>query len=89
MYIHEAVEKALKNNGLIYRKSERNPEGRSDRGRFAMIKPTNGYDACRILVFVCGELDSAIRRWNPSADDLMADDWCCEVYEKREVIGDE
>ena len=54
-----------------------------------MIKPTNGYDACRILVFVCGELDSAIRRWNPSADDLMADDWCCEVYEKREVIGDE
>ena len=42
MYIHEAVEKAVKENGKIIRSSARRPE--SD--IYSEITPTNSYDAC-------------------------------------------
>lgn len=41
MYIHEAVEKAVKENGKIIRSSARRPE--SD--IYSEITPTNSYDA--------------------------------------------
>lgn len=47
MFIHEAVKKALKIDGVIYRKSAR-PEGEATYGA---IKPTNSYDSCIVIVF--------------------------------------
>lgn len=44
MYIHKAVKRALKIDGVIYRKSEREPIGKYKRSCFTMIKPSNGYE---------------------------------------------
>ena len=44
MYIHEAVKRALEIDGVIYRKSEREPIGVYKRSCFTMIKPSNGYE---------------------------------------------
>lgn len=71
MHIHEAVKKAMKENGLIIRTSAREP--RSD--IYGAVRPTNSYDACRLIVMKKGKADRACRCWNPTADDLMADDW--------------
>ena len=71
MYIHEAVEKAVKENGKIIRSSARRPE--SD--IYSEITPTNSYDACLITVLHDGKPRKTAGRWNPTADDLMADDW--------------
>lgn len=51
MYIHEAVEKAVKENGKIIRSSARRPE--SD--IYSEITPTNSYDACLITVLHDGK----------------------------------
>ena len=37
MYIHEAVKRALEIDGVIYRKSEREPIGEYERSCFTMI----------------------------------------------------
>ena len=71
MYIHEAVEKAVKENGRITRSSARRPE--SD--IYSEITPTNSYDTCLITVLNNGKPRKTAGRWNPTADDLMADDW--------------
>lgn len=71
MYIHEAVRKAVEENGRIIRSSGRGPE--SD--IYSVITPTNSYDTCLITVFHNGKPRRTAGRWNPSADDLMADDW--------------
>lgn len=71
MRIHEAVKKALEEDALIIRTSARGPE--SD--IYSAIKPTNSYDTCRLIVIRDGEPKRACRWWNPTADDLMADDW--------------
>lgn len=73
MYIHEAVKKALKNNGLIYRSSI----NREEQDRYAVIKPTNSYEACMLIVCVDGKTERSTRAWNPTADDLASDDWEC------------
>lgn len=71
MYIHEAVREAMRDNALIIRTSAR--ETKSD--IYSAIRPTNSYDTC-LLVMMKGErIDRACRWWNPTADDLMADDW--------------
>ncbi len=75
MNIQEAVKKALKTDGVIYRKSVR-PEGEATYGA---IKPTNSYDSCRLLVFRRGVPQRSCRAWNPTADDLIADDWEIEL----------
>lgn len=75
MYIHEAVKRALEIDGVIYRKSEREPIGVYKRSCFTMIKPSNGYECCRALVFRDGKMYYTWRHWNPTADDLMAEDW--------------
>ena len=71
MYIHEAVEKAVKENGKIIRSSARRPE--SD--IYSEITPTNSYDACLITVLHDGKPRKKAARLIPSEDDLMADDW--------------
>ena len=65
MNIVQAVELALKKGLFIRRKSTLFSSTR--------IKPTNTYDAC--LVLIDGEIKRQSRFWNPTADDLVADDW--------------
>ena len=71
MYIHEAVREALQKNALIIRASAKETE--SD--IYSAIRPTNSYDTCLLLVMKGERIDRACRWWNPTADDLMADDW--------------
>lgn len=70
MFIREAVEKAIRENNGIYRTSVKN----EDSDVYATIKPTNTYEACLLIVNRNGEKKSC-RNWNPTADDLMANDW--------------
>lgn len=71
MRIHEAVKKALEEDALIIRTSAKEPESDS----YSAIRPTNSYDTCRLIVIREGKIERACRWWNPTADDLMADDW--------------
>lgn len=65
MNIQNATREALRNNKYIRRKSTGNSGAR--------IKPTNTYDCCLLIVL---EKDNQQGRcWNPTADDLMANDW--------------
>lgn len=70
MHINEAVRKAMETNSYIFRKSV---------GIYtdmkARIMPTNSYETCIITVIQKGEPKGGSRCWNPTADDLMADDW--------------
>lgn len=72
MHIHEAVAKAMETDGLIYRIEAR---GNCDNDVFGAIKPTNTYDMCDLVVFRDGKIERGSRAWNPTANDLMADDW--------------
>lgn len=65
MKIDEAVRRAIKENATIKRKST----GESN----TRIKPTNTYDCC--IIFTVGSNQRQSRYWNPTADDLIADDW--------------
>ena len=61
MQIQEAIKTALEINGLIYRKSW--PE------RFPKIMPVH------IVLPLELDIRGRSRRWNPTPDDLFADDW--------------
>lgn len=76
MFIHEATRRALQNDGMIYRKSAKGECA----DVYAKIKPTNSYDTCILVVFFSNWDKKSCRSWNPTADDLIADDW--------EVSGD-
>ena len=71
MFIHEATEKALRENCFICRKSAK----KENMSVFGIIKPTNTYDTCLLLIVKNGKIDKGSGWWNPTADDLMADDW--------------
>ena len=71
MRIDEAVKKAMNNNACIYRKGTM----LSCKEIYACIKPTNSYETCMIIVYDKGKPQRSSRSWNPTADDLMADDW--------------
>lgn len=73
MFIHEAVKEAIQTGGAIYRESVRRPE--SD--IYALIKPTNSYESCQIIIRKYGKNERSARTWSPTADDLAADDWNC------------
>ena len=74
MYIHEAVKKAQNmKNGKIYRRSVKRPE----QDIYALIRPTNSYDTCQIIVYRHGKPERSARAWNPTANDLAANDWEC------------
>ncbi len=57
--------------GLMYRMSTR----QANETRYGAIKPTNTYDACILVVMDKGIQTKSCRAWNPTADDLLADDW--------------
>ena len=65
MHIHDAVTLAYRDHLSMRRKTF--PEG-------LHIFPTNG-DACCIILSDGGRIAP---RWNPTADDLTADDWIVE-----------
>lgn len=71
MHIHEAVKKALEENALIIRTSAKEPQ--SD--IYSAIRPSNSYDTCKLVAIKKRKVERACRWWNPTADDLMADDW--------------
>lgn len=62
MYIHEVVDIAYKRTSYIRRRSF--PEG-------IRIIPTNDEACCIVLT----ESGLIAPRWNPTAEDLTADDW--------------
>lgn len=69
MKINEAVEKALK---------EKKPITRTSWKDFSFkILPTNTHDCCYVITE--DEKQKPAKCWNPTADDLLADDW--------EVVG--
>lgn len=68
MGIQEAVKHAVEKNGYIRRKDLNNMGMWSD----TLIRPTNSYDCCIIL---SKKENRQSRCWNPTADDLIADDW--------------
>lgn len=69
--IQEAVKQALEEGGKIYRKSAK----MDCADIYAVIKPTNSYDTCILIVKTHKGDKRSCRNWNPTADDLMADDW--------------
>lgn len=71
MNIQEAVKEAIKVDGEIHRKSARGKYA----DRFAAIKPTNSYETCLLMVYTQQKPQKSCRCWNPTADDLIADDW--------------
>lgn len=73
MFIHEAVKQALETDGWIVR------EGIEIFETLA-IKPTNTGFNC----IVKSRLTKEAPCWNPSAEDLMADDWV--VLSKDELL---
>lgn len=70
MFLRDAVIESLETGRAIYRESCLH--GETDRS--ALIKPTNSYDCCQLIV-VDGGTARGARNWNPTADDLIADDW--------------
>lgn len=71
MHIDEAVKQALEVGGEIYRESAK----RDCADVYATIKPTNSYDTCILIVKTKKRDKRSSRNWNPTADDLIADDW--------------
>ena len=68
MHIHKAIKRALRRGKCIYRsKSER---------RYVKYKPTHSRDCIFIVYQHSWEPERPAQpRWNPTAEDLMADDW--------------
>ncbi|MEH2947070.1 MW1434 family type I TA system toxin [Sporofaciens sp. JLR.KK001] len=71
MNIQEATKKAVEDGGLIYRTSTM----QANKARHGAVNPTNTYDACILVVMEKGVQKKSCRAWNPTADDLLADDW--------------
>ena len=63
MNICEAVSEALRLDLYVARQKWRG---------FAKIQPTNLYDCCRVI---CKDDKIPHPRWQPRAEDLIADDW--------------
>ncbi len=76
MVISEAVKLAMEQGGMIYRKGIWSDKGFSN----VFIRPTNSYDNCIVVKYQDGKEKSSCRNWNPTAEDLMADDW--ELWNK-------
>ena len=71
MKIQKAVKKALEVDGFIARKSIYKESGTYK----TVIKPTNSYDTCIIMIIEKGREIKSSRNWNPTVDDLSANDW--------------
>lgn len=71
MFIHEAVELSLKSGRHIRRREWVAKNGWQE----FRVLPTNDQDRCIPSLWEYGNEVSRLRNWNPSADDLIADDW--------------
>lgn len=75
MNIQEATKKAMEQNGVICRDKFVIEKG-IKQFRMAVVAPGNSLDTCPIMTMdEKGRLSDYCRCWNPTADDLMADDW--------------
>lgn len=86
MKIGEATKKAIEEKGVIYRKSF----FKAVDGAYAVIKPSSSYECCQVINHVRykgqdKKVERRFRNWNPTADDLIADDWevTCEPDENK------
>lgn len=71
MNIQEAARQALANDLVMYRTADEDVRFLNE-----FIKPTNSYNACIISGLVSSDGHrTAAPRWNPRADELIADDW--------------
>lgn len=70
-------------DGIICRKSAM----RKDLTVGAVVEPTNTYNCCLLVVYRDGKPERSSRCWNPTADDLTADDWIALRDEFRNEIG--
>ena len=78
--ICEAVKVAMEKGGYIARPYD---TGWND-GAITIIAPTNTRDCCwGAIKMPDGEIRPAHKRWNPTAEDLMAEDW--EVVTPAEI----
>lgn len=75
MYIHEAVNIAIQEDKVICRKSvERcTPETQN-----IVIFPTSSYVTCCVAKVKENVVVDILYNWNPTANDLIADDWQVE-----------
>lgn len=84
MYINEAVKQALKEGKAITRTTEKS--------YFPLIYPTNTIGYCIMYFYdqykrTGVKHDQFTKMWNPSANDLMANDWIVaeDMYYKKEL----
>lgn len=70
MYIHEAINATSKKNPYITRRMWRYTTDHACPAS-VWIHPTNSPDCC----IVGSETTAPRRGWQPTADDLVADDW--------------
>ena len=75
MNIQEAVKESIKTNKLIRRKNSVTS---------TVFMPTNTYDL--IVVWSNDKKRLPVRGWQPSADDLMADDWYVTDIDYQNLI---
>ena len=69
MYIHKAIKRALRHGRCICRRSRL-------RGHYMKYKPTHSRDCILMVWRDNGEIARQTKpRWNPTVEDLMADDW--------------
>lgn len=72
MYIQEAVKQAIEKRKYI----ERIKFGNQTASHVLKINPTNSSCACMVYTFDRkGKEVHHCKNWNPTAEDLMADDW--------------
>lgn len=67
MGIAEAVTKAMQEGKYIYRTSDV-----KENMKPLYVIPTNTWDCC---IMILDSTDKVGKRWNPNANDLIADDW--------------
>ena len=74
MFIHEAVRQAMAVNGYIVRR---------DWQHLIRLRPTNEVDG---IVLISPHNQSPRPRWQPRAEDLIADDWIVTTEEVPRVV---
>ena len=71
MYIHEAARRAEIENKMMFRKEVMQIDGSIRIG----ILPTDSYATCLIAKIREGKVTDIACHWNPTLNDLVADDW--------------
>lgn len=76
MNIKEAAKKSVKENKMMFRENSMQINGKIRIG----ILPTDSYATCLIAKIRDGKVVDIMSHWNPTLNDLVADDW--EVSER-------